>query len=411
VATATLEPAPIARSANFSREVPAGLSLSIHRSLDAVEDEWRRFEQVADCTAFQTFDWLAAWQRHIGERDGTRPVIAVGSFANGETAFILPLAVEPRRLARRLCWLGQELCDYNAPLLARGFSKRVTSDRFIAAWRELQARMQDNPQLHHDWIELEKMPETIGDQINPLTYLDVTPNASAAHLTRLSGDWKKFYFDKRSSATRRRDRIKRNRMAGFGEIRFVTSTDPDDARRTLETLIDQKSRSFARGGIADMFAVPGCREFFIDLASNPKTQNLVHISRIEIGRRWIAANLGVVFGDRYYHVLASYDRDVAISRYGPGLLHLRELMAHAIGLGLRFFDFTIGDERYKLEWSDIHLRLFDYTAAVRWRGQPSNFWSRARRLVKRSIKQTPFAWRLVGQARAIVGSLLHLRAP
>ena len=53
---------------------------SIHTRLDDVEDEWRRFQQSAECTAFQSFEWLAAWQRHIGARDGAVPIIVVGRF-------------------------------------------------------------------------------------------------------------------------------------------------------------------------------------------------------------------------------------------------------------------------------------------------------------------------------------------
>ena len=71
--------------------------------------------------------------------------------------------------------------------------------------------------------------------------------------------------------------------------------------------------------------------FFSTSASNPKTRHLIHISRVEIGDVCAAANLGIVFGDCYYHVLASYV-DSEVAHYGPGALHLRELMAHAIKL-------------------------------------------------------------------------------
>jgi CelD/BcsL family acetyltransferase involved in cellulose biosynthesis/predicted ATP-grasp superfamily ATP-dependent carboligase len=402
--------AAVARLADISRQLAPDLSVTIYTTLDAVEDEWRRFEQIADCTAFQTFDWLATWHRHIGQRDGVVPVIAVGSFAGGETAFILPLAIEPNRSVRRLCWFGQEQCDYNAPLLAPDFSQRVSAERFLAAWRELNDRMQRDPRLRHDWIELEKMPETVGAQINPFTLLDVTPNASSAHLTQLGADWESFYFAKRSSATRRRDRAKRKHMSEFGAVRFITSTDLDDARRTLETLMDQKSRAFARRGIPDMFARPGLRDFFLDLATNARTQPLLHVSRIEVGTTWAAANLAVVFGDCYYHVLASFDDAAAMAHYGPGTLHLRELLAHAIKLGLRRFDFTIGDEPYKLEWSDTKVKLYDYSAAATWRGWPASFSSVALRRVKRFIKQTPAAWRLVSQARSMLAALSRPRS-
>jgi len=395
--------AAVARQSDVLRGPPARLQLRIHSDLNTVEAEWRRFERVADCTAFQTFDWLATWQRHIGARQGVRPVVAVGRFGDGEIAFILPLCVVPGHLARRLCWLGQDLCDYNAPLLAGDFSQRVTPEDFLAAWHELQLQTRCEPLLRYDWIEFEKMPEKIGAQTNPFTYLAVTPNPSSAHLTRLGGDWEKFYHAKRSSATRRRDRAKRRHMSQYGDIGFTTAADADDARHTLDILMEQKSRSLARKGIADIFAPPGRREFYLDLASNPKLRQLIHISRVQIGTVCAAANLGIVFGDCYYHVLASYV-DSEVAHYGPGALHLRELMAYAIGLRLQRFDFTIGDEPYKLDWSDTVLKLYDYTATRTWRGLPARWFSSGRRRVKRWIKQTPALWTLASQARAAIGS-------
>ena len=64
--------------------------------------------------------------------------------------------------------------------------------------------------------------------------LRVTINPSGAYLTHLAGDWETFYAAKRSSATRRRDRTKRKRLAEFGEIRFVNpaSTAETCARST-----------------------------------------------------------------------------------------------------------------------------------------------------------------------------------
>lgn len=383
--------------------------MSIYTDLDDVESTWRRFERVADCTAFQSFDWLATWQRHIGQREGVQPVIAVGRFADGETVFILPLANEPNRAARRLRWLGQDLCDYAAPILARDFSQHATPDQFRAIWRQLLDRMQGDPRMRHDWIHFEKMPLKVGAQVNPFSYLDVSTNPSGAHFTQLGDDWEKFYFEKRSSATRRHDRAKRRHLSGYGEIRFVDNADPDDARRMVETLMQQKSRSFARRGIPDVFARPGCREFLLDLASNAKTRQLIHISRVEIGAVWAAVNFGIVLGDSYYHFAASYD-DSELSHYGPGALHLRELMAYAIARGLRRFDFTVGDEPYKLEWSDTHLKLCDYIASVTWRGWPESFLLRAGRRLKRFIKQTPLAWRAVSAARSAIG-FLRTRAP
>jgi Acetyltransferase (GNAT) domain len=163
---------------------------------------------------------------------------------------------------------------------------------------------------------------------------------------------------------------------------------------------------------AIFFAPPGHREFFLDLAANPSSSYLVHISRVEIGATCAAANLGIVFGDRYYHVLASYV-DGAVAHYGPGALHLRELLAYAIRQGLKAFDFTIGNEPYKLDWCDTVLRLYDYAAATRWRGVPARALLSMQRRGKRLIKQTPLLWRIASHARNAMGVLTGVlaRAP
>ncbi len=400
--------APHRRESGLSSSAAPEISFAIYTSLAAVEDEWRRFQRVAVSTPFQSYEWLAAWHRNVGFRSGVVPIIIIGRFAGGDTAFILPFAIDHASSLKRLRWLGQDLCDYNAPLLSRDFCRRVAAQDFRALWRRLQAQLQSDQQTRHDWIEFEKMPETIGGELNPFMSFSLTPNANSAHVMHLGDDWEMFYRDKRSSATRRHDRAKRKRMAQFGDIRFVTAADAADARATLETLMQQKSLSFSRKGVSDMFARPGCREFFLDVASHPATRHMVHVSRLDIGGVAAAANFAMVQGDCYYHILSSYC-DGRIAHFGPGALHLRELMAYAIGRGLRKFDFTIGDERYKSEWCDARLKLFDYSAAATWRGWPASALSSARRRLKRAIKQTPLIWSAVSRLRAALGALFPVR--
>ncbi|MEA2904648.1 MAG: hypothetical protein QOI12_2035 [Alphaproteobacteria bacterium] len=394
--SAPAAPAPCARGAGTSSRV----AIAIHDDLAAIEAEWRRFETRAECTVFQTFDWLSAWQRHIGTQEGITPAIVVGRGDDGELLFLMPLAVK-RGILRRLIWLGCDLCDYNAPILATGYS--LDPGHFRDLWREICRLLQLKASTRHDIIELTKMPEAVGAQRNPLLALDVGLNPSGAHLTHLHGTWDEFYQAKRSSATRRRDRSKRKRLAEFGELRFVTPREHDDLVRTMDTLVEQKARSFARMGVTNMFDRPGHREFFIDLATNPATRRLVHVSRLEVGPTWAAVNLGLAFRECYHHVLASYD-DGEVSRFGPGAAHLRDLLRHAIKLGCRRFDFTIGDERYKLEWSDTTFSLFDHVAPATARGWPLAALILARRRVKRAIKQTPVLWSLFSRLRSCFGA-------
>jgi CelD/BcsL family acetyltransferase involved in cellulose biosynthesis len=332
-------------------QAASAVELQIYDDLAAAEDTWRRFEETADCTVFQTFNWLAAWQRHVGERCNVAPAIVVGRHGrSGEPLFLLPLGVWPG-LVRQLSWLGSDLCDYNAPLLATGFSVSAEAADFAALWSEACNTLQQRPRHRHDLIVLDKMPEVVEAQVNPMLMLGGALNPSGAHFATLSEDWDQFYRAKCSRATQHGDRAKRRRLGQFGEVKLVTPQQPGELSTTLETLFAQKAKAFARMGIPDIFRRAGYREFFIDMAVNPATRGMVHVSRLDVGGIPGAINFGLIFRGTCYHLVAGYD-DGELSRFGPGAAHLRELLCHAIEVGCRRFDFTIGDEPYKARWSE-----------------------------------------------------------
>ena len=380
----------------------ADIRLSIHDDLSSIEHDWRAFERVADCTAFQTYDWVSTWQRHIGARGGVTPVVVCGRDMAGELMFMLPLAIEVSGFVRRLIWLASDLCDYNAPLLVPDFSRRISPARFEELWCDVVERLQSHPAYRYDLIQFEKMPDKIGAQANPMLGFPVILNPSNAYQTQLTSDWEAFYSAKRSSATRRRDRTKRKRLAEFGEVKFVNPASAGEVAASFEILMQQKSAQFARMGVPDIFAKPGYPQFYREIAA--ARPDMVHISRLDVGSVPAALNCGLTFRGCYYHVLASYT-DHEMSKYGPGAAHLHELMSYAIKSGCHMFDFTIGDERYKRDWCDAELKLYDHIALATVRGAAVAGPLLVARSAKRWIKQTPAIWNAVTKVRAWLGSL------
>jgi CelD/BcsL family acetyltransferase involved in cellulose biosynthesis len=399
------DPPAVARAgARTPAVVPGDIRLSIFDDLAAIEKDWRAFEALADGTVFQSFDWLATWQRHIGTLGGVTPAIVIGRDTGGAILFLLPLSVRATGFARELAWLGSDLCDYNAPLLAPAFFGRFERERFLKLWAGITRALQDHPRLGFDLVNLSKMPEMIGAQPNPMLFLGGTINPSGAYLTHLTGDWETFYTGKRSSSTRRRDRTKRKRLSEFGEVKLVNPASEAGIGGTLDMLMAQKTRSFARMGVTNLFGKPGHANFYRAIASGPASTTLVHVSRLDVGTTPAAINLALTWRGCYYHLLASYD-DGEVSRFGPGAAHLHDLMQYAIEHGFKIFDFTIGDERYKRDWCDTELKLFDFIAAANWRGQLVAAPMLAKQKLKRFIKQTPILWSAVSWLREVVGGL------
>jgi CelD/BcsL family acetyltransferase involved in cellulose biosynthesis len=398
-----LGPAAVLAPASSSSAVRE-FALAVYDNLAAVESVWRGFQNQADCTAFQTFEWLSTWQRHIGSRDGVTPCVVVARDRNEEILFILPLAVRPAGFARELVWLGSELCDYNAPLLAADCSTRLDADKFKSLWHRAIQLVQDNSRLRFDMIRLDKMPETVRGQQNPMLALPTILHSSGSYATPLAQGWDAFYAAKRSPSTRRRDRTKRNRLAELGEIKFITPETARGALDALDVLIEQKSAFFARRGIPNLFARPGYVDFYREFASEGQAEGLVHVSQLQVGAQVVAANFGLTLGGRYYYVLSSYT-DGEMARLGPGATHLHELMRYAIDKQFTMFDFTIGDERYKLDWCDGAQPLHDHVSVSTWRGALVVAPAVVVKKLKRKIKQSPLLWAWFSKARSFAGAL------
>ena len=397
-------PLAAAREQRMQAAPRSGLALSLHHDIDEIAAQWKSFQSKAHHTVFQSFDWLAHWQHHIGARRGTLPVIVVGHEPAGEALFILPFAIESTGPIRRLTWLGSQLCDYNAPLIAKHFSDKVSAERFFAAWREVTDLLPLKARSRFDLIDLQKMPECVGEQRNPFVDLKVHLHPSGAYITDLGGDWEELYAAKRSGATRKRERRQLRQLAQFGKLTFVDVAGADERTRTLTALYEQKARAFARMGVDNLFLKPRRREFFLSLANDPSLHGLIHISRLDVGERIAAAGVGLRFRNCYYLILSSY-ADGELARFGPGRAHLHELLRYAIEQGCRHFDFTVGDEPYKHDWADTELKLYDYLQAGSARGELLGLTITHFRRVKRLIKQSPALWQVFRKGRALAASL------
>jgi CelD/BcsL family acetyltransferase involved in cellulose biosynthesis len=398
------EPAPVVGAAPAADSNWDHITLAIGADLAALEADWRSFEAGADGTAFQTYDWLWCWQRHIGAPAGVRPLIVTGRDASGSLVFLFALAVERRGFMRRLTWLGADLCDYNGPLLARDFGARYGARPFADLWARILERVRAVPGVRFDTVDLPKLLDRVGEQANPFLALPTRANASGAWVATLGSDWESYYAATRSGPTRKKERKQLKQLGEHGAVIFAEAGEAETIRPVVETLIGYKSAAFARMGVADNLSQPGYRAFYLDLTTRPSARRLAHVTHLDVGGRVVAASLGLRFGGDYCLVLSSYE-DGALSRFGPGRAHLNDLIHHAVDNGFRRFDFTIGDEAYKRDWADVAVVPRDHLRPVTLQGAAVVVSMLGFRALKRFIKQTPALWSLFLQARALKARL------
>jgi CelD/BcsL family acetyltransferase involved in cellulose biosynthesis len=171
----------------------------------------------------------------------------------------------------------------------------------------------------------------------------------------------------------------------------------------MDILIRQKRESYGRIQAQDIFLRAGYREFFKAISVEPALRHMVHVSRLDVGVQPVATGFGLCFKSRYYLILSSYE-DNHLALYSPGRAHLCDMLRWAIARQCKLFDFTIGDEPYKREWSDIELQLFDLLQGETLIGRLSSAGKAAVRRADLFICSRPGLRRSLGQIR------LRLRA-
>eukprot|EP00439_Symbiodinium_sp_Y106_P089417 s1_g1953.t1 len=360
--------------------------LSVHNEFSSVETVWRRFEKVADGFAFQTFNFLETWYEHIGSRAEVDLQIVVAWGSKAKPLMILPLGIETSGGLRKLSFLGGDLNDYNAPLLAPNFLDHVAPGEFASLWADIQAVLPD-----YDVSELMRLPAMVDGQPNPLLELGTQLNASGAHMTTLGQDFDAYYDEKRNSKAKRHFRSRRKKLEEMGETRYVHPESPKAIETSVAKLVELKSAALKAMGVNDFLSKPGYVDFYKALSVKTGADGGAHVSHMEVAGDYVAGNWGLVHKGRFYYLLASYDGP-KFGRYAPGVQALVETMRWAVGRGIDTFDFTIGDERYKHEWCETKIDLFDHLSASTFKGQLSQFKCRLMLAAKRKIKQTPVLW-------------------
>lgn len=81
----------------------------------------------------------------------------------------------------------------------------------------------------------------------------------------------------------------------------------------------------------------------------------------------MSIHYGIIFRKTYYYYIISNIRSV-YDRYSPGRLLVHFLIRFCIKKKFFFFDFLLGDENYKKNWSNETNKIFYYIKVIKLKG-------------------------------------------
>ena len=306
---------------------------------------------------FQTLEVLEVWCRTIGRARNIRPLFVAVLDRASAPLLLLPLCIERHGGVKILKFIDGKVSDFNAPILFPG-AHDLNQDSALALWRRIHSQL---PQ--HDLVQFEKMPELVEDWPNPLRFLSTELNREGHYSMTLPQVWNeaaKKTIPKLSDSRRRL-----RKLSQLGDVSFVVGQNQEEAQQILSEMMRMKSAQYLRTQGRDRFLTePGAAEFYIEATKDLLDTGTVHLSALKLNSQILAAHWGYIFGERFYHLMPAFTDEQRWRPYAPGRLLNEFLMEWAATRGLRVFDFGIGDEAYKVPYSDTHEVLHDAALPV-----------------------------------------------
>ena len=329
-----------------------------------------------DATAFQHPEWLAAWARTFPDSKGDRVfLVSVRDRATGRIVLRLPVALEDWSGIRVLRGWDRGSADYGGAILARDFEPG--SDEFGRLWRDVAAVLPD-----HDVLVLDKLPERLGARVNPLLGVGtVEPSLNTGHFLRLGEAGHPPAVESFDQTMRRSLARKRRKLTNKGALAFHLDRC-GEAMEAFEALLTWRRDRFAAENVGrDVAAV---ETFWRRIATDAR---IGRIATLTLDGRPLAAGFGT-WTQTSFQLLAT-GFDPAWKNWSPGLLLLEDLVGRTERDGVRIFDFTIGDEAYKLDFAVEDRPLHDLFVARTLKGALAG-WLR-RLTVRRRRRRREFA--------------------
>ena len=360
--------------------------------LDMVADTWKKFQESAELTPFQRFEWLKHW--HDNRSDGVIKPFVVLVYEAGRLRLIVPLAIESGLFARRLVWLGHAINDQNAPIVDAEWAAQLDAPRAARLWR-LVTRHADQV----DYVHLIRNPGILATCPNPFLGDDPQPYPSDSHHLNLSSDWSALYSNLRSTKSRRRLREKANRLAKIGPVRLRRVRGGHELRDMISQLLVWKTGQLDSRGSRNPFADGRIEGLLSNLAGDSPDSGMMRVYVMEVGGRPVAATVALVHGGVFNFFIPAFD-DTGIRNCSPGTVMLVKLLELSARAGFSKFDFSLGDEAYKAEWCDTRVEMTHQTEPVTLRGAALCAVLSAGLRLKRSIKMNDRLFAVLEAANA-----------
>lgn len=301
----------------------------------------------ANYSFFQTYSYLKSLSS-ISKSE----IKVVAIYENRKIIAILPLEIKKYFIFRVLQWIGTQRSDFCNPILIENFDKYIQNKNFLSLWKNI---LKDIGVF--DLIFFNNQISMIGDSTNPFTTFLKSAEFSKIYQIRLPDLFQKYLDNQKKKDKKKYYEIHRitiklkkleEKLNVLFDIKELTDEN-DSIKDIIKNKVKQLDRKKIRHNLDQKFI-----KIFENIIN--KDNSRYFIANLKVENKIIASCFGILLNDTFYYYIP-FMMPNDYNNFKPGKILVLKIINWCIENKIKIFDFGLGEEKYKRNFSNHSLSL------------------------------------------------------
>jgi len=327
------------------------IDISVSNAFDFESEEYEMLFERSSATGFQHPIWLKSFYENLARPEAATPFVFEFRQPDGTLTGIVPLIMRRKSGLRLLEPTNLGVSDYSAPVLSEFLINEMLADTDITRrFREMLPS--------HDIFRIKPVRAEHSDQWRILTSSEGRRLRFDAHATTLGNSFNDWQDKKLDCSLGKQLLRKERKLVREHEAELVLLDDESDIRTAISGLAALRKGRFDQDVIQEEAALKHYSQVAISGAPSGYAATYV--------LKTISGPIGYVFGVSHrgslYYLLIGCDYD-CWGKFSPGLLFYKMIIQDWMDRGGEVFDFTIGDEDFKMKFGTNSTKMHVHVSA------------------------------------------------
>ena len=304
---------------------------------ETLKQEWSYLTEISTVSIFNTYSWQAIWSKDILKNS----LFIINIYSNKKIVAIIPFEKKEFLNFKTLSLTGHPFADYCDCIIDKKFF-------------ETNFKLKND--VHNYLMNLEN--------IDLISFKNICENSNI-HFLLGSSNFKKYPFSSYQlfkyslkneniiSKKFKNDTIRQiKRLEQTGKLLFKIADNNHDKEKIFEFFLNHKSKQLINSNNWNYLNDDCYKIFLHSIFFNYKG----HFSYLTLDNKIIAVHIGHIYDGKLIYLFPTYKNHYR--NYSPGNILLYNLINFFFNNGGIEFDFTTGNEPYKIKLSNCKRNMF-----------------------------------------------------